>query len=454
MKIPKSTRACKTFRNVVFRHENETLTSFAGLAIVHAWLRQLGLAESLRGISKNKDASYPLHRIFLLLVVFRIMGFRRLREAEPYRTDPLLLQTVGLKQMPDISTIGRQFSGLFDQSALERIRKLNRSEVVAAAGKAGFSKWTLDFDGSVFRTRRKAENTAVGYNTQRKGERSYYPLFCTLAQTAQVYDVLHRPGNVHDSNQAAEFMKDCILSTPKDRTVEIRADAAFFSESIIDTLDPLCTYTISMPFLRFPELKEMVETRTRWKRMSKDADYFELKWKPQCWAHKMVRLIAVRRVQPTRRIGPLQLDLFEPRDFEYTYSMVATNGQGSAQRLVQSHAGRGAQEGLLGELKNHLHADAVVFKTQQANAGSMWSSIFAHNLLRRIQIELGDPVRGSGCWKRPSLWVFKKAKTLRSVICRAGRILHPKNMTEMVIGGEKRDVEILAGLMPYDVAVR
>jgi hypothetical protein len=170
--------------------------------------------------------------------------------------------------------------------------------------------------------------------------------------------------------------------------------------------------------------------------------------------HKKVRLIAVRRTQPARRKGPLQLDLFEPRDYEYTYSMVATNGQGSAQRLVQGHAGRGTQEGLLGELKNHLHADAVVFKTQNANAGSMWSSIFAHNLLRRIQMELSEPVRHPRCWKRPSLWVFKKAKTLRSVICRAGRILHPKNMTEMVIGGDKKDVEMLAELMPFDVVVR
>ena len=60
---------------------------------------------------------------------------------------------------------------------------------------------TLDYDGSVLSTGRHAEGTAVGFNKKKKGARSYYPLFCTVAQTDQVLDVHHRPGNVHDSNE-------------------------------------------------------------------------------------------------------------------------------------------------------------------------------------------------------------------------------------------------------------
>ena len=61
---------------------------------------------------------------------------------------------------------------------------------------------TSDFDGSVQSTKRHAEGTAVGFNKEKKGARSYYPLFCTVAQTGQVLDVLHRAGNVHDSKGA------------------------------------------------------------------------------------------------------------------------------------------------------------------------------------------------------------------------------------------------------------
>ena len=67
---------------------------------------------------------------------------------------------------------------------------------------------TLDFDGSVLSTNRHAEGAAVGFNKAKKGARSYYPLFGTVAQTGQVLDLLHRSGNVHDSNGALGFITE------------------------------------------------------------------------------------------------------------------------------------------------------------------------------------------------------------------------------------------------------
>jgi len=64
----------------------------------------------------------------------------------------------------------------------------------------------MDFDGSVLSTGRVAEGTAVGFNKKKKGQRSYYPLFCTIAQIGQVLDLYHRSGNVHHSNGAEQFI--------------------------------------------------------------------------------------------------------------------------------------------------------------------------------------------------------------------------------------------------------
>ena len=55
-----------------------------------------------------------------------------------------------------------------------------------------------------------AEGSAVGYNPARKGERSYRPLLATAAQTGQVLDLLHRPGNVADSTGAFDFIGECM----------------------------------------------------------------------------------------------------------------------------------------------------------------------------------------------------------------------------------------------------
>ena len=65
---------------------------------------------------------------------------------------------------------------------------------------------TLDFDGSGIITKGHAEGTAVGFNKAKKGGRSYYPLFCRVAQTGQLFDLLHRPGKVHAPIGADEIM--------------------------------------------------------------------------------------------------------------------------------------------------------------------------------------------------------------------------------------------------------
>ncbi len=88
----------------------------------------------------------------------------------------------------------------------------------------------MDFDGSVLSTKGHAEGSAIGFNKVKKGARSYYPLFCTVAQTGRFFDMPHRPGNVHDSNGAAEFMKDCFYhmrSQVPGCILEARMDGVF-----------------------------------------------------------------------------------------------------------------------------------------------------------------------------------------------------------------------------------
>ncbi len=134
-----------------------------------------------------------------------------------------------------------------------------------------FYRLTLDFDGSVLSTKRHAQGTAVGFNKTKKGARSYYPLFCTVALTGQFFDVYHRPGNVHDSNGAARFMFDCIQKAKSELSnavIESRMDSAFFSQEIISMLDINCIqFSASVPFERFELLKEMIESRTQWEKI-------------------------------------------------------------------------------------------------------------------------------------------------------------------------------------------
>ncbi len=136
-------------------------------------------------------------------------------------------------------------------------------------------------------TRRRAQGTAVGFNKKRKGARSYHPLFCTGAQTGQVFDVLHRLGNVHDSNGAAAFVRDCVAAIRRDLPgviIEVRMDSAVFSDELVETLTTArVEFSISLPFKRFVELKGMLEGQRCRQELDDETSCFERLWKPKSW---------------------------------------------------------------------------------------------------------------------------------------------------------------------------
>jgi len=116
---------------------------------------------------------------------------------------------LGLRKLPDVSTISRALSQM-EYEDVDKHRELSRCLVIEGLIRERLPRLTFDFDGSVLSTKGHAEGTAVGFNKAKKGARSYYPLFCTVAQTGQFFDVLHGAGTIgtisifcplfHDSN--------------------------------------------------------------------------------------------------------------------------------------------------------------------------------------------------------------------------------------------------------------
>jgi hypothetical protein len=173
------------------KFEDQNLTSFAGLVIFQPLVLGLEIKNRLWHCFRHLNFSriFGHHIITMLLIVHLLLGYRRLRDLSYYQDDPMVKRLLGLNQLPDASTVSRALSSI-DGLSIERLRALCRNLVIERLKKMAIYRITLDFDGSVFSTQsRTTEGTAVGYNRKRKGARSYYPLFCTLAQTGQVFDV-------------------------------------------------------------------------------------------------------------------------------------------------------------------------------------------------------------------------------------------------------------------------
>lgn len=416
------------------------MSRFAGLVVFQPLFKALALKAKFTSCFAHLDgvSAYRRGTLFLLLVVQILLGFRRLRALSFLAGDPIVLRMVGLSQLPDVATVSRMLSSA-DSKSVAAVRDMSRNLVLDRLAKERPRVVTLDFDGTVQSTKGHAEGTAVGFNKKKRGSRSYYPLLCTIAQFSQIVDVLHRSGNVHDSNGAWAFIKSCVTKTrercPKAR-IEARIDSAFFQNELLAGLAAIgVEFTCSVPFQRFPPLKKIVSEMVNWRRINKTWSYAECAWKPKSWEDGH-RMLLFRKRRTKQRKGPLQLDLFEPREYEFEYKVVVTNKLGVPATVLHFHNGRGAQEKLIGDCKQHAALDVVATRTSGGNQLFSLAGILAHNLTRELQMRAFRPTRGT-LLKRPAIWVFESLHSIRHrIFLRPGRIVRPQGKLTLKISAD------------------
>jgi hypothetical protein len=177
VKSSKAQITAKFHKIPVMRFEDQQLTSFSGLLIFQLLFKRLNLKQRLKKCFSHLNSSPIFGRhLIVLLLIHLLIGFRRLREVDYYRDDPIVLRLMGLRKLPDVSTISRALSHM-EKDGVDNVRQLCRSMVIEGLQRERLSRLTLDFDGSVQSTKGHAEGSAVGFNKAQKGARSYYPLF-------------------------------------------------------------------------------------------------------------------------------------------------------------------------------------------------------------------------------------------------------------------------------------
>jgi hypothetical protein len=436
VKIAKDSIGRKQSSLPTVKFENQQMTSFGGLVVFQAFFQTIGIYDKLRACCRHLQGGFYRHDLALrCLLVHIILGFRRLREMDHYRDDPLVLRALGLRRMPSVPTVSRML-GRFDGDVVEALRRQCSRLVLERLAAECLTTVTLDFDGTVLSTTRHAEGTAVGFNKQKKGARSYYPLLCTVAQAGQVLDVLHRPGNVHDSAGSIDFVRGCVAlvrSVLPFARIETRMDSAFFSDTMISALESLgVEYSVSVPFERFVSLKGMIEARKHWLTVPGGegrSEFFEARWKPNSWKRRGRFLFIRTRVRRQSK-EPVQLDLFRPVEEGHDHKVIITNKRVAAGKVCRFHEGRGYQEKIYAELKDQAQGDYVGCRKLHANQSWLLCAILAHNLTRELQMRAAPPSRGLTAG-RTVRWVFQGIETIRrTVIQRAGRLTRPQgNLT-------------------------
>jgi hypothetical protein len=443
-----SERSIRTFVKDFFpiRWTTEALSAHGGLELFNRYLAEHGWTHRLRQIFADRrfDTDYGSWRMSLAVIGLIMVGGTRLAHLRQLSADPLFLRFARLHRLPSERTLSR-WLGQLTEAFRDRLQALMRDVAFATWTAAELARVTLDLDGTVIRTGECAEGAERGFNPHHPKDPSYYPLTAHLAQTGQMLGVWNRPGNTHDSVGAVERLQELIDEVRKRLgavPIEVRLDGAFCQKAVLEALTASCVeYALKMPMWRWLEVQGRISSRKSWVRVNTSVEAFSMPLRIQQW-ERTERIVVFRKTISGKPAKHFQLNLFQPDDGFYEYSMVATNKTCSEGTVWAFMAGRGGHELTLGELKDGLAFASVV--TQDWDANSAWQILNAltHNFARDFQLRAGIATPKKNSRKRTTRLLFRRMRTLRfEWIHLPARIARPHGRPELRIAAETRTRE-------------
>src|SRR4030088_2548872 len=164
LKVRRLWRAIKRELPIQFGHEQ--LTSYGGLELVRRYFQLIGLnARIRRALGKPAGGDYGGSPLVLLVVVFFVVGARRLQQLRYLANDSLFARFCGLSRIPSDRTVVNWLKQ-FTQTSLPALMRLNSELLYEQIAKLGLRRLTIDLDCTVIRAGRKVAWAARAFNIQ------------------------------------------------------------------------------------------------------------------------------------------------------------------------------------------------------------------------------------------------------------------------------------------------
>jgi hypothetical protein len=422
---------------------DEAISARGGLELLRRYLAGIDFPRRVRALFRDTelDRDFGAVRMLMLLIGLLVIGGLRVTHLAFVGTDPILLRFAGLHLAPADRTVVRWLKA-FTPPLLERLGALIRDLVYEQIERCRLPRLTIDLDGTVLRTGAKVDGAERGFNPHHPKDPSYYPLTAHLAQLGQVLRIWNRPGNVHDSHNAAGFLRglfgDLRARFGHRLPIELRMDGAFFHPEIFAFLDEeRVEYALKAPMWKWLGLMPLIAARQRWTRVDAYVEGFATTLPLEPWGRRERVVVYRKRVSHESRKN-FQLNLFSPDDGHFEYSAVASNKALGVAALWHFMAGRGAHEKTLAELKSQLAFEAIPTNDRYANAAWQLISALALNLVRSFQIDTGA-ARRPRTLKRTFAYVLQSLATLRfELIHQPVRIARPNGRAQLRFAASPR----------------
>lgn len=351
----------------------KNLTSNAGLIPVGRFIEQLGLGDLLDRhltVERGKNACYSTSFAVLATLLGVTAGAKHLSHMILLKADSVICKLFGWEDFPHESTLGRIFKRFSYRNVVE-FSKVEEQVRKRVWGRKWLGKVTLDMDSSVRGVYGNQEGANKGYNPRKRGQKSYHPLLCFIAENRECLHHWFRDGSAYTSNGATTFISECLSRLPKRVwKVFVRADSGFFDGDLLDFLEKrFCKYLIKV---NLKNLNWLLSQQV-WR---KCGDLETTQFMHQCGEWKKARrFVAVRKLVRVETEG-----LIFPH-YVYDYFCYVTNLSISPMAIHRCYGKRSTSENWIEMVKNQVYAGTILTNSFWANSILFAISVLAYNIM-------------------------------------------------------------------------
>lgn len=356
----------------------KNLTGNAGLTHLGRFAEKLELPRLLRQhitITRAENAKYEVADVIMMLVMGVLTGAKHLSHMAIIRTDSAIRSLFNWKQFPDDTTFGRIFK-LFGHKNCQELSEVECMARKKAWSKKWYGRLTLDMDSTVRGVYGSQQGAEKGYNPKKKGQKSYHPLLCFIAENRECLNNWFRSGSAYSANGCVEFMKECFAKLPKRVwSIAVRADSAFFNGELLDFLESKgAQYLIKV---KMKGLEALLEAQ-RWQKIKNRPGFekAEFSYKCQDWKRER-RFVAIRQVKEYETEDLL----FPGEKIDYDYFCYVTNKNLAPWAAHKYYGKRATSENWIEWCKSQMASGSILTQDFWANSAIFQTCIMAYNLM-------------------------------------------------------------------------
>jgi len=354
------------------------ITKYSGLNTVAKYMNRQNIVKifgkSFPTVWYNAT-KFGVNQILMAITLSSISGISRICKIAAFSGDGLVRALLKLDKSINENAISATLKNLGQRGA-RKLQMLLLSKNARWLHESGLGSITLDADSTVKSVWGNQEGAEKGFNTTKKGAKSYHPLLVFVSEMKLLYHTWFRTGSSYTSNGIVEFLKEVHTSLPGNvRKVFFRADSGFFSGELFDLLE-----SISWDYLvkvKLKNLTNLLQAQT-WIDLEgfRDVAICEFSYRAKSWPHSRV-LKAMRSVKEYVEVAYLGEKQIVP---VYQYVCYASSYDMNAMELHELYKQRSTSETWIEQVKGHTMAGSTLTDNFWANDILWQLSVLAYNI--------------------------------------------------------------------------